>query len=201
MSNIQVITTKLVSVFAARFSPDLDADTLCDYLTETLGNKSVTCRKIETARNRYSSFHITAECNDISDMYNPQLWLARIYVRRYYEACGHKPHATGRSDSGIDPQRLGVKHTPLALHGSHSLVFDFDLVLDFNGRKLLILNVYTPYECYENEDDYLNRLASIMSFIQDSPYTCIYVIGDMNADQIPALYLLSIYCRSVRIVD
>ncbi|RXN10872.1 hypothetical protein ROHU_004378 [Labeo rohita] len=41
-SNIPVVKTKMVSVFATRFSPHLDADTLCSYLTESLG-KSVTC--------------------------------------------------------------------------------------------------------------------------------------------------------------
>ena len=34
----------------------------------------------------------------------------------------------------------------------------------------------------QNEDEYLCRLAFIMSFIQDNPSTCIFVIGDMNAD-------------------
>ena len=35
-SNIGVVKTKLVNVFATRFSPTLDADTLRDYLTEKL---------------------------------------------------------------------------------------------------------------------------------------------------------------------
>ncbi len=48
-SNIPVIKTKLVSVFATRFSPDLDSQTLCDYLTEKL-SKTVTCRRIDTTR-------------------------------------------------------------------------------------------------------------------------------------------------------
>ena len=51
-----------------------------------------------------------------------------------------------------------------------------------NDEKIIILNVYTPYECMQNEDEYLCRLAFIMSFIQDNPSTCIFVIGDMNAD-------------------
>lgn len=45
-----------------------------------------------------------------------------------------------------------------------------------------ILNVYTPYECNQNENEYLNRLAFIGSFIKESECTCIFVIGDMNAD-------------------
>ncbi|CAL8239593.1 unnamed protein product [Gadus morhua 'NCC'] len=38
---------------ALLFSPTLDADTLRDYLTEKLEAKTVTCRKIESARSRY----------------------------------------------------------------------------------------------------------------------------------------------------
>ena len=56
------------------------------------------------------------------------------------------------------------------------------LELCCNDKKIIILNVYTPYECMKNEDEYLSRLAFIMSLIQDNPSTCIYVIGDMNAD-------------------
>lgn len=84
-SNIPVVKTKLVTVFATRFSPNLDADTLCCYVTERLG-KPVTCRKIDSTRNRFSAFHITAECNEVEDIYNPQLWRTRIYVCRYFEA-------------------------------------------------------------------------------------------------------------------
>lgn len=51
-----------------------------------------------------------------------------------------------------------------------------------NDKKVIILNTYIPYECIQNEDEYLSRLAFIMSFIQDNPFTCIYVVGDMNAD-------------------
>ena len=85
-----MVTTKLVNVFATKFSPTLDADTLRDYLTGKLENETVTCRKIESTRSRYGSFHVTAECNNVADMYNPKLWPAGTYVRRYYEAHGPK---------------------------------------------------------------------------------------------------------------
>lgn len=38
----------------------------------------------------------------------------------------------------------------------------------------IILNVYTPYECYDNEAEYLQRLAFIDSFIEESECTAIY---------------------------
>lgn len=90
VSKIPVITTKLVSVFATRFAPSLEADTLRDYLVEKLGNESVTCRKIETAHSRFGSFHVTAECVNIDDVYNPEIWPAGTYIRRYYDARGRK---------------------------------------------------------------------------------------------------------------
>lgn len=37
--------------------------------------------------------------------------------------------------------------------------------LKINNKELIILNVYTPYECQQNEDEYLNRLAFINSFM------------------------------------
>lgn len=51
-----------------------------------------------------------------------------------------------------------------------------------NDKVFLILNVYTPYECYNNKDDYINRLAFINSFIKETAYICILIVGDMNAD-------------------
>ena len=54
--------------------------------------------------------------------------------------------------------------------------------LSCNDKKLIILNVYMPYECTQNEEEYLCRLAFIVSYIQDNSSSCIYVVGDMNAD-------------------
>ena len=83
-SNITVVKTKMVSVFATRFSPTLEAETLCAYMSDKLG-KPVTCRKIDSTRNRFSSFQVTAECNEVAEMYDPQLWPDGIFVRRYFE--------------------------------------------------------------------------------------------------------------------
>ncbi|MED6240885.1 hypothetical protein ATANTOWER_030281 [Ataeniobius toweri] len=37
-------------------------------------------------RNRLSSIHLTAECNEVAEMYNPK----RVCVPRYFEACKSK---------------------------------------------------------------------------------------------------------------
>lgn len=103
-STIGVVKTKLVHVFATKFAPSLDADTLRVYLTGKLENETVTCRKIESARSRYGSFHITAECMNVADMYDPQVWPAGIYVRRFYEARGIRAH----NEEGSERRRLGT---------------------------------------------------------------------------------------------
>ncbi|XP_011661635.2 uncharacterized protein LOC105437100 [Strongylocentrotus purpuratus] len=81
---IQAVQTKLVNVFATRFDPELDADTLGDFLQEKI-NDTVTCNKIVTERSRFGSFHISAVCQNVEDMYDPDVWPEGVFVRRYYE--------------------------------------------------------------------------------------------------------------------
>ena len=61
---------------------------------------------------------------------------------------------------------------------------DWAIGLEFNcnGKRFLILNVYTPYESYDHLDEFMSRLAFIQSFIEDADLSCIYVMGDYNAD-------------------
>lgn len=82
--NIKMVKTKLVSVFASKFYPDVDTETLRAYLEGKLGH-DVTCQKITTVNNRYASFKVSAECSDVAVMYNPELWPEGTFVRRYYE--------------------------------------------------------------------------------------------------------------------
>lgn len=82
--NFKMIKTKLVSVFASKFSPDLEAETLRTYLKNKLGH-DVSCDKIDTVNDRYASFKVTAECNTVDVMYDPELWPDGTFVRRYYE--------------------------------------------------------------------------------------------------------------------
>ena len=81
-------------------------------------------------------------------------------------------------DSLINVIRLGVDWC-IAIHCVHG------------DKEFVVLNVYTPYECRENEDEYLHRLAFINSFIQDSSCSNIYVVGDMNADLLDSKSLFS----------
>lgn len=66
MGNIRIrmIKTKLVSVVASKFTPYLDALTFSEFLKE----KKIACQKIETVQSRYSSFKVSAECNEVSEI-------------------------------------------------------------------------------------------------------------------------------------
>ncbi|KAM3619481.1 uncharacterized protein V6R79_009005 [Siganus canaliculatus] len=51
-----------------------------------------------------------------------------------------------------------------------------------HDKDFIILNIYTPYECQLNEDNYVNKLAFISSYLQKECFTNIFIVGDMNAD-------------------
>ncbi len=51
---ISTVKTKLVNVFAMKFVPDLEADTLREFLQQKL-KEAVMCLKIDTERKRFSS--------------------------------------------------------------------------------------------------------------------------------------------------
>ncbi|TNN79462.1 hypothetical protein EYF80_010276 [Liparis tanakae] len=76
-----MIKTKLVSAFARKFSPDVVSEALARYLREKLC-RDVTRLKIDTDSSRFSSFKITAECNEVGEMYEPE----GTCVRRFYKA-------------------------------------------------------------------------------------------------------------------
>lgn len=54
--------------------------------------------------------------------------------------------------------------------------------VEHNKNVFVMFNVYTPYECCQNEDGYMSRLALLSSIIKESECTCIFIVRDMNAD-------------------
>lgn len=74
-----------MSVFASKFSPDLEVETLRAHLKDRLG-QDVSCHKIATVNTRYASSKVSAECKGVGVMYNPELWPEGTLVRRYYES-------------------------------------------------------------------------------------------------------------------
>ena len=49
--------------------------------------------------------------------------------------------------------------------------------IKYDDKTFVVINIYTPYECLENESDYLDKIAFIAAFISE-----FYVVGDWNAD-------------------
>ncbi len=68
----------------AKFTPDLNAETLSNYLKEKLG-RDVNCQCINTKNNRYSSFKVSAECINVAEMNSLEQWPEGSVVQRYYE--------------------------------------------------------------------------------------------------------------------
>ena len=54
--------------------------------------------------------------------------------------------------------------------------------MDFNSTKFVIFNVYLPYQCNENEEDYIICLSGLNEFIEGLDNTNFMVIGDWNAN-------------------
>lgn len=75
-----------------------------------------------------------------------------------------------------------VKYDPLVKVLRLNVDWAIGLEINFNDKKCTILNVYMPYESYKLEDEFLNKLAFIEAFIEDNSSTCVFVIGDFNAD-------------------
>lgn len=84
MADIETVRSKLVRVFATRFSPDLDPETLSTYLKAKLDHEAI-CQKIVTDHSRFASFKVSVECNKVCEIYTPELWLEWAHVRRFCE--------------------------------------------------------------------------------------------------------------------
>ena len=72
---------------------------------------------------------------------------------------------------------LGIKFSPKTYDDPRIL----GLSLDTSTRKLLILNVYFPYYCTENYDDYLLCIGNCASIIEEYDHSDILILGDFNA--------------------
>ena len=51
-----------------------------------------------------------------------------------------------------------------------------------NDREYYLVNVYLPYECTDNRDEFNDRLAKLNVFINNISSTCVTVVGDFNAN-------------------
>ena len=51
-----------------------------------------------------------------------------------------------------------------------------------NETKLLFVNCYMPYDCSENEDEFMQYLSTCNEIFETYPTPYVYVIGDLNAN-------------------
>ena len=67
-------------------------------------------------------------------------------------------------------------------------MLDFDLSwctgieLNIGGKALVILTIYLPYQCIENEDDYQDCLGELGAILEQLCTSSYIIVGDWNAD-------------------
>lgn len=77
-------------------------------------------------------------------------------------------------------------------------LIDWCIAIKLENREFVILNIHTPYECAQNEDEYMNRLGFVSFFIDEYKFTSIFVVGDMNADVSKKLIKQSLFAKHVQ---
>jgi exonuclease III len=66
------------------------------------------------------------------------------------------------------------------LYGDDSSIMGLELTI--SSEKYLFINVYMPYSCADNQDEFVAGLSKIDSIVQSSDTPFIFVLGDFNAD-------------------
>ena len=85
VEGIKAVTRqRKASVFVSRLSPDLDPEVLKTHIVGSVGFE-VAVEKLKTRFDTYSSFHITAICQDPHKLLSPDLWPEDTYIRWFYE--------------------------------------------------------------------------------------------------------------------
>ena len=66
------------------------------------------------------------------------------------------------------------------------LSVDWCVAIEVNlgSTKFVLFNVYLPFQCFENEDEYISCLGSIKTFLEDIDCTNFLIMGDWNANLI-----------------
>ena len=56
-----------------------------------------------------------------------------------------------------------------------------ELCSSSSTEKYLFLNVYLPYQCEDNFDEFMEYMGKISHTIEESPCTHVCILGDFNA--------------------
>lgn len=70
--------------------------------------REVVCQRIATANSRYALFKVAAECCDVAEMYNTDIWPVGAYVRRFYEPCNKSGLNGSNSNASLGEQMSGA---------------------------------------------------------------------------------------------
>ena len=64
------------------------------------------------------------------------------------------------------------------------LSVDWCVAIEVNlgSTKFILFNVYLPFQCFENEDEYISCLGYIKTFLEDIDCTNFLIMGDWNAN-------------------
>jgi exonuclease III len=125
-------------------------------------------------------------------------------------------HAKGISAMDLEKGVLsGRPHDGLAILWRKSLTKFFKSIsyddsrimgieLGFGGKKMLLVNVYLPYCCAENHEEFSHYLAKLDAIISAACTPFLYIMGDFNADLAQKLHHfgreLVEFCREENIV-
>ena len=91
----------------------------------------------------------------------------------------------GRPSGGVSifyNNRLANYVTPIFFHDCDWCVA---IKFTFNSTSFTLFNVYMPYEKSDNEDEYVEKLSLLESFIQNVGHSSYALIGDFNCNVKP----------------
>ena len=122
-----------------------------------------------------------------------ETWLKDFEIQ-FLNSIDDNFYASGISamDSGLEVHK-GRPYGGLGILWKKSLgqvcsVIEFDdtrlcaIEMSLNNSKILIVNLYMPYDCHDNEDEFLHYMAKINDIIESYPTPYVYVMGDFNAN-------------------
>ena len=101
-------------------------------------------------------------------------------------------YAKGISSVATDKVLQGRKHGGIGILWRKNLtnsykILDVDerimgIQLKFGDKELLILNVYMPYCCSDNYDDYILYLSKLNNIVTQATTSNVIILGDFNGD-------------------
>ncbi|XP_078594335.1 uncharacterized protein LOC144872100 [Branchiostoma floridae x Branchiostoma japonicum] len=84
-SSLSAVKSRPAEIFVTRLEPDTLTQDVERYLTDNLSQKcAVSCSKLTTKYDGYSSFRVSVDYNALSEVLSPSFWPCGILVRRFH---------------------------------------------------------------------------------------------------------------------